>query len=89
MYGTVLETGRDVHIHREMEGHPYCLLISVVNDYQGRPAALVEVGVDRWETVRQATRYRQWMIGLGWWAWCFPSVPSTSSASFSRGPSTG
>ncbi|SHF66288.1 PAS domain S-box-containing protein [Desulfacinum infernum DSM 9756] len=65
VYRTVLETGRDVHIHREMEGHPYCLLISVVNDYQGRPAALVEVGVDRWETVRQATRYRQWMIGLG------------------------
>ncbi|SMC19599.1 PAS domain S-box-containing protein [Desulfacinum hydrothermale DSM 13146] len=65
VYENVFQTGRNAHIHRMLAGHPFCVLLSVIRDYGGRPAALVELGVDRWQTLQQTTRYRRWMIGLG------------------------
>ncbi len=65
LYRRILSDRSPRHVHLTLQGRPYCLLIGLVNDYQGKPALFVEVGVDRSDTLNQAVRYRRWMIGLG------------------------
>lgn len=64
-YGEVFQTGKPQYAAFKVDNRPYAFLINAVSDYRGDTVALVEVGVDRSETVALTVRYRRWMLGLG------------------------
>ncbi len=65
VYGEVFRRGAQSFVNLKVGARPYALLLSPIANYQGETAALVELGVDRSDTLALTVRYRRWMLGLG------------------------
>lgn len=50
---------------REISGKPYAIMIGTVQDYQDKTIALVELCVNRAETLGMMDHYRELMLGIG------------------------
>lgn len=64
-YEEVFRTGKPQLILQQISGDPYALLIGAVQDYEGKTVALVELCVNRTETLNMIDHYRQLMLGVG------------------------
>jgi len=64
-YSAVFQNGTQASMNLKVGDRPYAFLINAIRNYRGETAALVEVGVDRSDTLALTVRYRRWMLGLG------------------------
>jgi len=65
VYAETFRDGRPRLLIRHIGGKPYALLLATVENYEGKTVALVELGVNRSETLSLIDHYRQWMLGIG------------------------
>lgn len=65
VYSAVFHTGLWKLGLQDLTGEPFALLTGAIRNYRGDTVALVELGVNRSETLQVITRYRRWMLGLG------------------------
>ncbi len=61
----VLEDGKARLSQQRIGTVPYVILTGPITDYRGQVIGLVELGVDRSDTLRVISHYRRWMLGLG------------------------
>ena len=65
VYAQVFKERQPEVILRQLPGEPYALLLGTIEDYTGKTVAVVELCMKRTETLNLAARYRELMLGLG------------------------
>jgi len=65
IYNEVFRTGETQLLLHQISGRPYATLVGIVQDYEHKTVALVELCVSRAQTLDLIDRYRQLMLGIG------------------------
>lgn len=65
VYSGVFESGTPELLIRQINATPYAVLVRTIKDYKGKTVALVELCMERTDTLAVTDRYRTIMLGIG------------------------